>query len=70
MTDAELAEFLGITNEPFRDKMIAAMTQNQRALYERMADVERDLNLWQAGVGSKPEGVIVCHDRGHKRHRP
>ena len=65
MTDLELAKFLGIADDERWPRAIAKLDPKKRAMYERMAQVEIESNLWQAGLGPKPEGVIVCHD--HKR---
>lgn len=62
MTDAELADYLGITDEPFRDSYIASMDPKRRAAYENMAEVELALSLWVQALGPKPEGVIVCEE--------
>lgn len=68
MSDEELAEWLGLMRETpeVRDKIMASITPERRALYEHMRQVEVDLILWQNGVGPKPTGVIVCEDR-HRR---
>lgn len=63
MTDAQLATYLGF--KPDDDQVavarfIANLTPECRALYDRMATVEIELNLWTDGLGQKPEGVIVC----------
>lgn len=70
MTDTELAEWLGLARckPEERDKIMASITSERRALYEHMHQVETDLVLWQNGVGPKPEGVIVC--REHKGRQP
>jgi hypothetical protein len=59
MTDDELAAFLGVAHEPFKDKFLAGLTADQRALFDKMRAVE----LWDQGLGERPEGVIAC---GHK----
>ena len=45
------------------------MPLEKRGIYERMAMFGRDWNLWQAGVGDKPDmrGVIVTKERGRFR---
>ncbi len=55
MNDEQLAEYLDITPE-----MVAQITPDLRATYERMADIETGIDLWRAGVRPKPEGVILC----------
>jgi hypothetical protein len=65
VTDRELAEYLGISDLPRWPWYIANLDPKRRATYERMREVEEDIKLWQAGVGPKPTGVILCHE--HKR---
>lgn len=63
MTDAELADYLGASDHPDKEQLarfIASLAPEKRAAYERMAQVEFELKLWQAGIGPKPRGVIVC----------
>ena len=67
MTDAELAVYLGIDDDPRWPRAIAKLEPQRRATYERMADVEMELKVWQAGAAPMPKGVIVCHE--HKRGR-
>lgn len=57
MDDASLAAFLNLTEEEAAI-IIPSLTPAKRAVYERMAEVEVDLNM-----GVIPEGVIVCHPR-------
>ena len=68
MSDAELADFLGLNRirAVDRNRIIASLTQDQRSMYEHMKQVETEIVLWQNGVGPKPEGVIVCKPRGHR----
>jgi hypothetical protein len=68
VTDAELAKFLGIENEPKCAAMIAALT-DKRASFERMAEVEVELHLWMKGVGPKPTGVLIDTERRVKHRR-
>lgn len=60
MTDAQLEVFLGIAGTKERAKIMVSITPQQRELYERMADLESEVKLWQEGFGPKPKGVIVC----------
>ena len=64
MTDDELAEFLGIANAKGRAKIMASLTEKDRATYEAMRKTEQDIKLWLEGVGPRPPGGILC--RGHK----
>lgn len=57
MDDASLAVYLGLS-EIEAAIVIPTMPPEHRAVYERMARVEADLNM-----GVVPEGVIVCRER-------
>lgn len=65
MTDAELSGFLGLSEyEPeVAQRVINALPTEKRAVFERMAQVEHELKLWQLGLGPKPSGAIVCRDK-------
>lgn len=39
MTDAELMEFLHIENAPWRERFVASLSPERRALFERMAQL-------------------------------
>jgi hypothetical protein len=70
MTDAELARFVGIPDDdPIRDKFIAKLNPTTRALFERMANVETEWNLYQAGLGPKPTGVLLDTVKDTNRRR-
>ena len=65
MTDEELVAFVGIADlaPVLQTKFIAGLTPDRRATYERMHQVTVELDLWQAGLGPKPEGVIITRER-------
>jgi hypothetical protein len=69
MTDAELAKFLGFENEPKRDALIAALPPEKRAVFDRMAEVEIEADLWLNGLGPKPTGVLIDTVRSTRRRR-
>ena len=69
MNDAELAKYLNIETEPFCGKFIASMTPQKRATFERMADVEIEVDLWQQGLAPKPTDVLIDMARDKKRNR-
>jgi len=72
-TNRALAEFLGIANDARWPKAIANLAPEKRASYERMAEVTMALQLYGAGLGPKPSGVIICHEhkpRSQRRPRP
>jgi hypothetical protein len=62
VTNERLAEFIGITDltPDMQSKFIDGLSPERRALFERMAELEGEIMLWQAGVGKKPQGVILC----------
>jgi hypothetical protein len=60
MTDRELAEFLGIADDPRWPRAVAKLVPEQRARYERLAQVCHEIELYDQGLGPKPKGVIVC----------
>ena len=70
MSDDELIEWLGLARvkPEERDKIMASITPERRALYEHMHQVEMELILWQNGVGPKPSDVIVCKDRPYTQN--
>lgn len=69
MTDAELQTFLGIAGTKECAKIMASITPEQRALYDRMAQVEIEAALWVEGLGPKPKGVLIDLARGSRRRR-
>lgn len=66
MTDLELAKFLGIADDERWPRAIAKLDPKKRAAYERMADVCIEVELYEAGLGPKPQGVILCYDHKHR----
>jgi hypothetical protein len=68
MTDEEMADFLGFPkNEPKRLLAVQSLPPEKRALFERMAVVEVEANLWTAGLGPRPEGVLLDFAPEHVR---
>jgi hypothetical protein len=59
MTDEQLAQYLGIADDPRWPGVIANITQSQRQTYERMATLEIEIDLWHKGLGPKPRGVLI-----------
>lgn len=69
MTDEELIDFLGMNGYPRAAEVVAKFTAEKRASYERMATLEREIELWIDGVGPKPAGVLMdFQKRRGKRH--
>jgi hypothetical protein len=69
MTDEELIKYLGIENEPKALRAIGMFTPERRAVYERMASLETELNLWRDGLGPKPQGVLIDTERSTRRRK-
>ena len=63
------ARFLGIDGHEKEAAVIAAITPEKRATYERMASLEGEIALWQAGLAPKPTGVLIDMERDTKRRR-
>ena len=60
MTDAELGAEL-YPRAPHVGAWIAHhMAPAKRATMERLVEVGQEANLWTAGAGPKPTGVILC----------
>lgn len=59
MTDEQLAKYLGIESDPKAIEVIANLSSSKRAVYERMAELETEIELWQRGLGPKPKGVLI-----------
>jgi hypothetical protein len=68
MTDEQLAEFLCPDDPALGLRIVTeTMTPERRATYERMAEVVDEIGLYEAGVGTKPKGVILCGPKQIKR---
>lgn len=64
MTDEQMATFLGIpADEPKRMAVVKALKPEKRAVYERMANLEMELKLWQDGLGPRPSDVLIDFPR-------
>jgi hypothetical protein len=59
MSDEQLAAEMHIAVE-----LVPKLSEKARAAYENLIRVGRELAAWEAGVGPKPEGVIVCRAKG------
>lgn len=64
MNDADLAAYLEISDHPECAAIIARMTPERRASYERMATLEVEINAWMAGEGLLPKYAIIDLDDG------
>ncbi len=53
-----MAKYLGIENEPNWQALVDHLG-TKRATYERMAELETEIELWQDGLGPKPKGVLI-----------
>jgi hypothetical protein len=67
VSDDELLEYLGLPDGQKERAWIARLLWWQRDAYEAMRTKEEDIKLWQAGVGPKPTGVILCKDHKYGR---
>jgi hypothetical protein len=66
MTDEELGAEIYPDNPAegaAHARLMAEKDPAKRAALVRLIEVGREVNLWQAGLGSKPVGVIVCGPR-------
>ena len=59
MTDEEMADFLGFGDDPRGVEAVQKLSPEKRALFERMAGLEMEVNLWTEGLGPKPPGVLI-----------
>ena len=59
MSDEEMAQYLGFGDDPRALDAVQALPPEKRALFERMATLEIELNLWAEGLGPKPQGVLI-----------
>jgi hypothetical protein len=66
MSDAELAEFLGLTEDEAAI-IIPKLTPERRAGFEHMASIYAEIQLWEASVGPKPAGVFLCGPKQIRR---
>jgi hypothetical protein len=69
MADDEMAAFLGIKGHPKEAACIAALAPEKRALFDRMAEVAMEAELYAAGLGPYPKGVLLDFDRPARRKR-
>lgn len=70
MTDEQMAAFMGL--EPGNTKHMAvvkALPASEREMFESMARLEHEVELWAAGLGPKPTGVMIDMARGPRRGR-
>lgn len=63
MTDEQLAQYLGISDSPKWPAVVRGLHPGVRATYERMAQLEVEIGLWQQGLGPKPSGVLLTSAR-------
>ena len=69
MTDEQLTTYLGIPSDhPMKATVIRALSPEKRATYERMASIETELELWQAGLGPRPN-IMIDTERSTSRRR-
>ncbi len=68
MTDGELADYLHLTPAEAAI-VIPKLSASRRAVYARMAQIEVEANLWLAGLGPKPAGVLIDTERSMRRRK-
>jgi len=69
MDDEHLAAYLGIPSDhPMKATVIKSLSPEKRACYDRMASLETELQLWQDGLGPKPN-VMIDTDRSTRRRK-
>ena len=69
MTDDELIKYLGIPiDHPMGKTVVGALSPSKRACYERMASLETELQLWQDGLGPRPN-VMIDTERSTRRRK-
>lgn len=66
MSDDEMAEFLGFGDDPRRIEAVQKLTPEERALFERMATLDIEVELWLAGLGPRPVGVLMDFPRNRR----
>lgn len=67
MTDEQMAEFLGFGDDPRRIEAVQKLTPEKRALFERMASLPTEVELWRSGLGPRPEGVLMDFVKGRSK---
>lgn len=68
MTDEQLLKYVGLDASSVEaTRFLSSLTPEYRASYERMAEVEIEIALWQEGLGPKPTGVLIDMDRKRER---
>ena len=68
MTDAELTAYLHLTPEQAAI-VLPKLSPARRAVYDRMKQLEIEVDLWTDGLGPKPAGVLIDTERS-TRKRP
>lgn len=66
ITDEELARELGIADDPRWPEAISRLTPQKRSAYEDLVIVSREMQLWELGLGPRPQGVLIDTDRVRK----
>lgn len=70
MTDEQMAEFLGFGDDPRRIEAVQKLAPEKRALFERMASLDTEVELWLAGLAPKPAGVLMDFPKGKRPREP
>ena len=67
MSDDELGAEVCPDDPAAGAEYVRRITPAKREGLVRLVQVGRELELWQAGLGPKPEGVIVCGPKQIRR---
>ncbi len=68
MTDAQLAVFMGLDpTKPEHMAAVANLKPQKRAVYESMAKLASQLNLWTEGLAPKPTVMVKMARRRYRR---
>lgn len=63
MSDGDFLAFCGFSESDFRDddhrQRVLASLAPRRLTIEHMADMAMEINLWTAGLGPKPSGILI-----------
>jgi hypothetical protein len=72
LTDEQMVTYLGFGDDPRGLAAVQKLPPEQRALFERMAGLEMEVNLWTEGLGPKPQGVLIdlATDRHMQKYTP
>ncbi len=59
MTDAELGRALAPDEPPQIQLCLVGALGERRGIYQRLAEVAEEIDLWLAGLAPRPPGVVL-----------